>query len=188
MAKVQKRKFFEVDVPIVNEKFEVSGTSPERLSGKSIKLDITRKLKGKSTELILKIKNEDGKIVAVPKKLVILPYFISHMMHKGVSYVEDSFEAETKESKVVVKPFLITRKKVSRAVGRTLRNLARNWIVDYLKEKYDDEVFEELLSNQLQKPLSLKLKKTYPLAVCEIRIFEIKKSLEKKQEIKEEEA
>lgn len=182
MAKLQKRKFFEIDVPIVNEKFEASGNSLDSLNGKTIKLDITRKLKGKSAELTLKVKTEAGGAVALPKKLLVLPFFISHMMHKGVSYVEDSFVAETAESRVLVKPFLITRKKVSRAVCRTLRNLSRNWIIDYLKEKNDDDVFQELLSGQMQRPLSLKLKKTYPLAVCEIRVFEVKKPLEKKQE------
>jgi ribosomal protein S3AE len=72
--------------------------------------------------------------------------------------------------------------KVSRAIRRTLRNSAKNWIIDYLKTKTASEVFEEILSNQFQKPLSLKLKKTYPLAICEIRVFEIKKSLGNKEE------
>jgi hypothetical protein len=99
------------------------------------------------------------------------------MMHKGTSYVEDSITTETKDHMVVIKPFLITRKKVSRAVGRTLRNSAKNWIVDYLKTKTAAEIFEEILSNQFQRPLSLKLKKTYPLAICEIRIFETKQPL-----------
>lgn len=182
MAKIQKRKFFEIDVPLVNEKVESSSSSVEGLVNKTIKLDITRKLKGKSVDLIFKINLEDKQAVARPKKIVLLPFFIGHMMHKGVSYVEDSFEAETKDSKVVIKPFLITRKKVSRAVRRTLRNSAKNWIGDYLKEKEDDEVFHELLTNQFQRALSLRLKKIYPLSVCEIRVFEIKKQLEKKEE------
>jgi ribosomal protein S3AE len=150
------------------------------LNNRVIKLDVTRKLKGKGVDLVLKIIVENGKAIAVPKKLTLLPFFIKHMMHKGTSYVEDSIVTETKDSIVAIKPFLITRKKVSRAVSRTLRNSARNWIIDYLKTKTSAEVFDEILSNQLQRPLSLKLKKTYPLAICEIRIFEIKKPLEKK--------
>ena len=64
--------------------------------------------------------------------------------------------------------------------------------LDYLKTKSDYEVFDEILTNQIQKPLSIKLKKVYPLAVCEIRIFKIlkplavKKTAEIKQEVKEE--
>jgi ribosomal protein S3AE len=178
MAKIIKKKFFEVDIPMINEKFELIGGSLEDLNNRVIKVDVTRKLKGKGVDLIFKIVLEDGKPVALPKKITLLPFFVGHMMHKGASYVEDSITSETKDNRVVIKPFLITRKKVSNAVRRTLRNSARNWIVDYLKTKTSAEVFEEILSNQMQRPLSLKLKKIYPLAICEIRIFEIKNPIE----------
>jgi len=101
------------------------------------------------------------------------------MIHSGISYVEDSFKAETLDSEVIIKPFLITRKKVSRAIKKTLRNSTKNWIVDYLKTKNDYDIFSEILSNQLQKALSIRLKKIYPLAICEIRIFQILKPLKK---------
>ena len=182
MAKPVKKRFFELDIPLINEKYEALGHSINDLDKKIIKLDITRKLKGKGVDLVLNIEVKDGKAVATPRKLTLLPFFISHMMHKGVDYVEDSITGETKESKVIIKPFFITRKKVSRAVRRTLRNSAHNWIIDYLKTKTNAEVFEDVLSNQIQKPLSLKLKKIYPLAICEIRIFEVKQSLEGKKE------
>ncbi len=184
MAKEIKKKFFEVEVPLLNDKFESLSTSLDALNNKTLKMDLTRHLKGKSVDLIMKIVVKDGKAQAYPKKLTLLSSFIRHMLHTGIDYVEDSFEAETKESKVIIKPFLITRKKVSRAVRRTLRNSAKNWLVDYLKTKRDDDVFTELLSNHAQKPLSLKLKKIYPLAICEIRMFEIKKPLNNKPEEK----
>jgi ribosomal protein S3AE len=177
MAKIIKKKFYEVDLPLVSEKYEAYAGSIEELKDKAVKLDITRKLRGKNLDLDFKIAIKDGKAVGIPKKLTLMPFFIKHMLHAGIDYIEDSIEAETKESKVIIKPFLITRKKVSRAVRRTLRNSAKNWIIDYLKTKNDNEIFEEILSNQLQKPLSLKLKKVYPLAICEIRVFEVKKSL-----------
>lgn len=182
MAKILKKKFFEVDIPLIEEKYEAHNTLLENLNNRIVKIDATRKLRGKNVDLIFQIKVKDNKAVAYPKKLILLPYFIKHMLHTGIDYVEDSFNAETLESKVLIKPFLITRKKVSRAVRKTLRNSAKNWIVDYLKTKKDEEVFQEILSNQFQKPLSIRLKKIYPLAICEIRIFEIKKPLEQKEE------
>ena len=180
MAKILKKKFFEIDIPIVGEKYEAYTENIETLNGKTIRLDVTRKLKGKSVDLMFKILIENGQAIAYPRSLTLLPFFIKHMLHKGVSYVEDSFNAQTTESEVVIKPFLITRKKVSRAVRNTLRNSAKNWIIDYLKTKNDYEVFDEILTNQIQKPLSIKLKKVYPLAVCEIRIFKVIKPLAKK--------
>jgi len=176
MAKILKKKFFEIDIPLTGDKFESYANSPEELKGRSIKIDLTRKLKGKSVDVVFSTALENGKLVAHPKKITLLPFFIRHMLHKGSSYVEDSFNAETKDAKVVIKPFLITRKKVSRAVRKTLRNSAKNWILDYLKEKTSFQVFDEILTGQLQKPLSQKLKKVYPLAICEIRVFEIKNS------------
>lgn len=175
MAKLIKKKFFEIDIPIVNEKYEGYAYTVDQLNNKIIKLDITRKLRGKNVDLILKVQVKEGKAVAYPKKMILLPYFIKHMLHGGISYTEDSFKAETLDAEVLIKPFLITRKKVSRAVRNTLRNSAKNWLVDYLNTKTSDDIFQEILSGQLQKPLSLKLKKVYPLAVCEIRMFEIKK-------------
>jgi len=185
MAKIIKKKFFDVEVPLLNEKYEALGNAVTDLDNKSLKIDATRKLRGKGVDLIFTIKLIEGKAVAVPKKIFLLPSFISHMMHAGADYVEDSFAAQTQESEVIIKPFLITRKKVSRAVRRTLRNSARNWLIDYLKTKDDNDVFQEILSNQLQKPLSIRLKKIYPLGVCEIRWFEIKKLLAKKQKKEE---
>lgn len=187
MAKIIKKKFFEVNIPLINEKYESLTGSLAELDGKMIKIDMTRKLRGKSVDVSFKIKMENGAAVAYPRKLVLLPYLIKHVIHPGTDYAEDSFMAETKESHVLVKPFLVTRRRVSRAVLRTLRNSAKNWLVDYLKTKTDYEVFDDMLSNQLQKALSIRLKKVYPLAVCEIRMFEIKKPLAQKAEVKAEE-
>ncbi len=185
MAKIIKKKFFEISLPLIDGKFESLSNSVDELNNKTVKIDMTRYLKGKNVELIFSIKASEGKAIGYPKSLMLMSSFIKHMLHTGIDYVEDSIIAETKDSEVIIKPFLITRKKVSRAVRRTLRNSARNWLVDYLKTKTDDEVFNDILSNQLQKPLSLKLKKIYPLAICEIRIFKIKKPLLKKEPAKD---
>jgi len=182
------KKFFEVELPLINDKIEVLAYTIEDLEGKTIKMDMTRRLKGKSLDLAFRISVNEGKAIATPKKLTVLPYFIKHMLRKSISYVEDSFKSETKESNIIIKPFLITRKKVSRVVRRTLRNSAKNWILDYTKTKNNEELFEDILDGNLQKSLSVKLKKIYPLALCEIRILELKEPLENpiKDEPKEE--
>jgi len=188
----RRKKFIEVDLPIVRMKAELIGNNVKDVEGKTIKLDLTRQLKGKSVELTLKVVEENEKLVAIPRKIKLMPYFIRRMIRKRTNYVEDSFTAFTQDSLVRIKPFLITRKKVSKSVRRTLRNLTKNWLEDYFKEKEDIEIFHEILSNRLQKPLSLKLKKTYPLSLCEIRVLEILRPLKpeevpEKTEKKEEE-
>ena len=188
----RRRKYIEVDIPIVKQKIELLGEDVNELEGRTIKLDLTRQLKGKSVEAVVKIKVKNGKAVAYPVKIKLMPYFIRRIIRKRISYVEDSFETPSQESMILVKPFLITRKRVSRAVRKALRNRARNWIEDYIAEKKDSEIFNEIFSNRMQRPLSLVLKKTYPLSMCEIRTLEIIRELkpeeipEKKLEKKEE--
>ena len=175
----KRRKFIEVDIPLIRQKLELIGSSIDEVEGRTIKLDLTRQLKGKSVEVVVKIKSENGKAIAYPTKIKLMPYFIRRVIRKRISYVEDSFEVKSQESLLIVKPFLITRKRVSRAVRKALRNRAKNWLEDYILDKTDNEIFNEILSNRMQRPLSLVLKKTYPLSMCEIRVLEVKRKLEK---------
>ena len=174
----KRKKFQEIEIPLTNSKVELIGNVLEDVKDKRIKLDLTRQLKGKSMEVVVKVDIENDKAIANPIKMKLMPYFIRRMIRKRISYVEDSFETPSQESMIRVKFFLITRKKVSRVVRKTLRNKAKNWLEDYISQKNDGEIFNEILSNRLQKPLSLVLKKTYPLSLCEIRVLEIKRPLE----------
>ena len=178
---IRRKKFQEVDVPLIKSKIELIGDSISDIEGKTIKLDLTRQLKGKSTEVVVKVMIEKDKAIAHPVKMKLMSYFIRRMIRKKISYVEESLQMPSQESMLVVKPFLITRNRVSRAVRKALRNRTKNWLEDYISQMTDKEVFDEVLSNRLQKPLSLVLKKTYPLSLCEIRVLEIKRPLEKSE-------
>jgi len=169
-----RKKFIEIELPLIDETVSVMGDD-ETLKGKTIKIDMARKLRGRGLEIVFKIL-ENKKLVGVPKKLSLMKGYIRRMMRKRVNYVEDSFKTEAKDVKVIIKPFLITRKKVSRAVRNNLRNTAREFLIDYAKEKTFFELCGELLTSELQKKLQPKLKKVYPLSFCDIRIFEIAKS------------
>ena len=175
----RKQKFFDVEMPILKKETQLYAYELGELAGRTIKYDLTRILRGKNVLLSMDVEVEGNKASAYPKEFVILPYFIRRMIRKGTNYVEDSFSADTKDSRVRVKPFLITRKKVSRAVRKALREKAREEIKNYLKNKDTKTLFEELIQNKIQRPLSLKLKKIYPLSLCEIRIFKIEKELTK---------
>ena len=64
-----------------------------------------------------------------------------------------------------------------------MRNSASNWKIrtialnnvykSYPKDLRYRIKYEDLLKNTLQKTLSLKLKKIYPLSLCEIRFFKV---------------
>lgn len=173
----KRRKFIDVEIPILNTKIELIGNTIQDIEKRTIKLDLTRNLKGKSVEGTFRVYIENNKSVAHPIQIKVMSYFIRRMIRKRISYVEDSFITPSQESMLIIKPFLITRKRVSRAVRKTLRNKARNWLEDYCSDKTDQELFNDVLTNKLQKTLSLMLKKTYPLSLCEIRILQIQRPL-----------
>jgi ribosomal protein S3AE len=171
--KITKKAFFEVKAPITATKISLYASSPEELEGKIITLDLTRNLRGKNIILKLKVQNENGALTSEPIGLELVGSYIRKMFRSGIDYVEDSFVTECKDAKVLVKPFLITRNKVSRSIRKELRDISRKYLESTLRIKNVKEIFTEIITNKIQKDLSLKLKKTYPLALCEIRILKI---------------
>jgi ribosomal protein S3AE len=169
----RKKRFFEVEMPIINKETPLQAYELEDLKGRNITYDLTRILKGKNLMITLQVNIEEGKAIGHPIKVHLLPGYIRRMMRKGTNYVEDSFTAQCKDNQVRIKPFLITRRKVSRAVRKALRNKAKENLIEYAKNKTSEELFEDLMRNTLQRELSLRLKKTYPLSLCEIRILAI---------------
>ena len=169
----ERKKYIDVQIPILNETMRVLGT-PENLNKKTIKLDLTRQLRGKGLTIKLRIFNQERTLIAIPNNLELSTSYIRRMMRKRSNYVEDSFIAKCADIRATIKPFLITRKKVSRVVRKNLRNTAKEFITEYIKEKDYNQVCNEILSNELQKTMLPKLKKIYPLSFCEIRKFETK--------------
>ena len=111
----------------------------------------------------------------MPRQIKILPSFLRRMVRKGTDYVEDSFSADCKDAKLTLKPFFVTRKKVPRKIRNALRLKAREELSNYVKEKNSSAIFEEAVKNELQRNLSIRMKKIYPLSLCEIRVLKVEK-------------
>jgi len=169
----RKKKFFDVEIPSIKKTTQLQAYDIEELNNKFVKYDLTRILRGKSMLLQLKVKVKGKKATTTPIKTEIMPYFLKRMVRKGTNYVEDSFSTRCKDAQIKIKPFLVTRRKVSRAVRKALREKAKEELINYAKDKNSEKIFEDILENKLQKNLSLKLKKIYPLSVCEIRFFKV---------------
>lgn len=178
----KKKRFFEVEMPIINKTTNLQALEISQINNKYIKYDLSRLLKGKSIMIQMKVNVENEKAIATPIKIELMPYYLKRMVRKGTNYVEDSFSTQTKDAQIKIKPFLITRRKVPRAVRKALREKARQEIINYVKNKNTEKIFEEILRNKIQKELSLILKKIYPLSLCEIKTMKIEKNLDKKQE------
>jgi ribosomal protein S3AE len=171
----KKKKFFDVEIPLINKQTQLQAYGIEELEKRNIIYDLTRILKGKNLIMGFHIEIKDGQAIALPNKAQILPCYITRMMRKGTNYVEDSFSTACKDTQVRIKPFLITRRKVSRQIRKALRNKAREELKEYAKNKTAEELFEDVIKNSIQRELSLKLKKVYPLSLCEIRILKIER-------------
>ena len=172
----RKKKFFDVEISLINKETQLQAYELKELDGKFIEYDLTRILRGKSMLLQSKVMVKGEKAIATPTKIKLMPYFLKRMVRKGTNYIEDSFSTKCKDAQIRIKPFLISRKKISRAVRKALREKAREELINYVKDKTTESLFEEILKNQIQKPLSLKLKKIYPLSLCEIRVLEVEKA------------
>jgi len=170
---VKKKKFFEVEVPLINEEVHLIGYEWADINNRVITLDLTRMLRGKNIDFKAKVIVQGEKAQAYPVSITLLQYFLRKAVRKGTDYVEDSFEAECKDATIRIKPFLITRKRVSRPVLNSLRSKTKAELTAWAKEHTVDELFEDVLKNKIQKPLSLMLKKVYPLSLCEVRMLEV---------------
>jgi len=170
----EKLKFMKVEIPLLEQDVEILANTPKEVENKTIKIDLTRQLKGKSVEAIFKLSAQGDKIIANAVRLNIFGFYIRRMMCKNIDYIEDSFQADAKNALMTVKPFIITRKKIHRSLKKTIRDKARAEIQEYIKDKESDRIFEDILIGKFQRQLSLKLKKIYPLTFCDIRDIFIK--------------
>lgn len=169
----ERKRYITVRVPFLRSDIRVLG-EVEALNDKTMKLDMTRRMRGKGLTLVLRIVNKDGKLYAFPNNMELSKSYIRRMMRKRTDYVEDSFKAKTLDLNVTIKPFLITRKKVSRAVRRNLRNTAKEFLLEYIKDRDYYTICQELVDGILQKAMLPRLKKVYPLSFCDLRVFETK--------------
>ncbi|MFH1787278.1 MAG: hypothetical protein ABH811_00585 [archaeon] len=181
----KKKKFFEVDIPIIKKQTQLQAYESKELEGRYIEYDLTRMLRGKSMLIQLKVKIENEETTTIPTQIKLMPYFLRRMLRKGTNYIEDSFSTNCKDAQIKIKPFLITRRKVPRSIRKALREKSKEEIIKYVKTKESEKLFNEVLKNILQKTLSLKLKKIYPLSLCEIRIMKVEKFLENKKQVSE---
>lgn len=171
----RKKRFYDVEMPLIKKTTQLFGYDEKELATRYIKYDLTRLLRGKNAILTLKVILDKDNLTTIPKELYLLPSYTRRMVRKGTTYVEDSFKTNCKDSELIIKPFLVTRRIITNSVRKLLREKAKEELINYLKNRSAEEVFQDILRNSLQKELSLKLKKVYPLSVCEIRWVKIVK-------------
>lgn len=172
---VLKKQYFDVKLELLNSIVPLLAFKPEQLEGRTIKLDLTKLLKGKGAEGKFIVEKKEDNFEAKIFSFRLYPTYIKRLIGHKISIVEDSFVCRAKDIEVRVKPFLITRKRVHRSVRKALRNAAREFLEKNIASKPRDKLFQAVFISLIQKAMSAKLKKIYPLAVCEIRVLKVEK-------------
>ena len=99
----ERKKYINAEIPILDSEIRILGT-PEELNNKTIKLDLTRKLRGKGLTITFRLFNKEGKLFGLPNKMELISSYILQMIRKRSDYVEDSFKAQCADIRVIVKP------------------------------------------------------------------------------------
>jgi len=170
----RKKRMFNIELPLIKKTTQLIGYEIKDLDNRLIIYDLTRILKGKGSLIRFKLKVEGEKGITTANQFKIMPYYLKRTVRKGTDYVEDSFTTKAKDSEIIIKPLLVTRRKVSRIVKKSLREKTKEKLELWAKNKTSQELFEDILKNKIQRELSLELKKIYPLSLCEIKMLEIK--------------
>ena len=184
-----KKKFFQVEIPILRKTIELYGQTISDFNNQTIKLNLASELHGKALDTKFKITIENEKATASPTELKLLSSYLKRTTRKGTDYTETSLITEGKEQKIKIKTIAVTRKRVTRKVLASLSKLTKQELEDYLKQKDFETVFNEILSSKLQKQLMTTLKKIYPLNAFEVKyfgIYEKEEYDESKEALKEE--
>jgi ribosomal protein S3AE len=169
-----KRKLVEVYLEELNLSVPIFLTT-DSIEGKIIQLDLTRFLKGKNVEAKFTVRKKENNFFGDMISFNIPQAYVKRLIGNNISIIEDSFELKCTDSTMIFKPFLITRNKVHRSVKKELRKEAKKEIEEFSHNKSKKEVFSSVLNGILQKNISRKLKKIYPLGICELRTVKISK-------------
>lgn len=172
----EKKKFIDIKLTVLSTTVQLLALKEEDLVGRVVKLDLTKFLKGKGAEAKFLIVKQDDKIFGDIFSFEMYPSYIRRLIGHNSSIVEDSFVIKAQDVSLRIKPFLITRKKVHRSVRNALRIGAKEFLEKVIRDKTKEKIFQTAISGILQRQLSKKLKKTYPLAVCELRVVKVEKT------------
>ena len=172
----EKKKIFDIELNAIRQKTSAMSVSMDMLIGKVVKLDMAKVLRGKNLDAAFIISKKDDHLEGMFLSINLIPAYVKRMMRKGISWIEDSFVAASKDGiRLQIKPFMITKKKIHRSVKNALRRRTKETLTTFVSERNAQDVFSAIVYSELQKSLPHDLKKIYPLALCEIRMCKIVK-------------
>ncbi|MBS3117466.1 hypothetical protein J4430_01130 [Candidatus Woesearchaeota archaeon] len=98
--------------------------------------------------------------------------YIKRVARKDCNKIDHVGIYELKDAKLKLKTLLITKNKTHNSVLAKIRKETTKFLTEELKEMQSDKMFSTAISGSIQKSLREKLKKTYPIVVCDFRMIE----------------
>lgn len=146
------------------------------LIGKNLSLnlmELTNDIKKQNIKIKFRAaKNIDGKVISEPVSYEMIESFVRRVTKRSKSKVDDSFITTSKDNiSIRLKPLILTKNKTSNSTLTTIRHKEREFLSDYCKQNNFEDILNELINHSLQSNLRAQLKKYYPVAVAEIRVF-----------------
>jgi ribosomal protein S3AE len=193
-TKVKKKRWYTIVGPkFLGEKQigESYLNDPNAALGRTVNVNlmqITGDIKSQSSAVKFEISEfEDNKFHTRIISYNYSPSSIRRLVRRRMTRVDDSLVVSTKDNKKVrIKPFLLTRGKVSNSVKYKLRISLKEELTNLIKKTSYKDIFNMIIKHKLQREFKDKLNKVYPLKALEIRVLQEEKLYVSKVSTKKE--
>lgn len=193
-AKVKKR-WYSLQAPELFNRAQIGETlvaEPDLLIGREVRVNLmslTRNVKQQNINVKFSITKITDKVAQT--KIIsyaMSPASIKRFVRRKISRIDDSFSVVTADNKTIrIKPLIITRSKVQRSVATDLRKVMREFLITEIAKKNYLDFVREVIQYKLQRSLTERLNKIYPVRIMNIRTWYVETE-GKKQETKKTEA
>ncbi len=179
-SKKQKKTWFDIVAPKEFGNYILGQTpalEPQKVIGRKVQVSLMSVLndpKKQNIQVVFKIKSvRDKNAVTEIVRYSLVSSYVKRIMRKRRDKIDDSFVAESKDKvKIRVKPIMITRAKTQRSKRALVRQTAKDFIIEKLRNQNFVEFINDAVSTKTQREMKEKLKKFYPIAVCEFRVIQ----------------
>ena len=106
----------------------------------------------------------------------ILASAAKKLLRRGREKIELSFLVKTKDNKTLrIRPLIVTRGKPGGGVLTNVRNLGKAHIIKAVASANFLDLMRDIVQHKFQRNIQDKLRKTYPVQICEIKsVFIVK--------------
>lgn len=135
--------------------------------------EVTRDMKRQNVKLLFKVNEvKDNKAIADVVGYEIMQGYLRRSVRKNKNEMDDSIICRTKDNiKLRIKPLLMTRSRAQKSLLSEIRKETRKIITAEIANLTYYEAISFVVNYNLQKLIRERIKKIYPLSVCEIRMM-----------------